>query len=301
MYAARLEVDEARFGSSRLGWSEGEGLVERGTCKLCLQDADLQDSHYLPRRAYSTNMAKTLKNPNPVVLAGSVLRQASDQLRGYTFCRDCERLLSDKGERWVLANIPLDQGSPFPLQDALIPEDPVFIGGGINLYAGKKINAFDMDQIIYFGVSIFWRAATREWKSSLGGIAPPVDLGEYYDPIRRFLLGGPFPEGVVILVYIHNLKPAMNAATTVLPAKNQTTEFKWFYLNGLGFELYLGKELPGHIRQLCAYRSLDGLVIVDANFGKMVRDFLKAYLTSYEWSAKLEDFLKGPDPRKRPS
>jgi hypothetical protein len=198
----------------------------------------------------------------------------------------------------VLANIPNDQGDPFLLQDALIPEVP-FIGDGINLYAGKKIKAFDMPQLIYFGMSMFWRGAAREWKSSLGEVAPPVALGEYYEPIQRFLLGGPFPDDVVLFVYVDNLKPVGNAATTVLRAKNQIAEFSWFYLNGLGFALYLGKEIPKQIRQLCAYRSPDGLVIVDAEFGKMVRDFLKDRLTSCPRSEKLDHFLKGTDPRKK--
>ena len=274
--------------------------MEHGTCRLCLKDADLQDSHYIPRRAYSTNMAKVLKNPNPVVLSDGTLKQVSDQLRGYAFCHDCEQMLSTRGEQWVLANIPDDQGSPFPLQDALIPESPAFVGDEINVYAGKKIKAFDMHRLVYFGMSMFWRGAAREWKSSKGLLAPPVDLGEYYEPIRRFLLGEPFPEDVVILVYVFNLKPAMNAATPVLSATDQLAEFHWFYLNGLGVKLYLGKGIPEQIRRLCASRSPEGLVIVDREFSRMVRDFLKDHLTSHEWSAKLQDFLRGPDPRKAP-
>lgn len=176
----------------------------------------------------------------------------------------------------------------------------MFLGDEVDVYAGRKIKAFDMDQLIYFGLSIFWRGAARQWKSSLGGIAPPVNLGEYYEPIRQFLLGGPFPDDVIILVYVHNLKPAMNAATTVVSARDQMAEFRWVYLNGLGFKLYLGKEIPTQIRQLCAYRSSDGFVMVDREFGRMVRDFLKDHLTSHEWSAKLRDLLKGPDPRKKP-
>ena len=43
--------------------------MERGTCKLCLKIADLQDSHYIPRRAYSMNMARKLANANPVVIS----------------------------------------------------------------------------------------------------------------------------------------------------------------------------------------------------------------------------------------
>jgi hypothetical protein len=31
----------------------------------------------------------------------------------------------------------------------------------------------------------------------------------------------------------------------------------------------------------------------------MVRDFLKDHLTSHPRSEKLDDFLKGPDPRKK--
>ena len=56
--------------------------MERGICKLCLKEADLLDSHYLPKRVYSTNLAKALKNPNPVTLSKGQAKQISDQLRG---------------------------------------------------------------------------------------------------------------------------------------------------------------------------------------------------------------------------
>jgi hypothetical protein len=271
-----------------------------GPCKLCLEHKELRDSHYIPKRAYSMSMAKSLPNPNPVVLSQGQVKQVSDQLRGHTFCGDCEQMLSDKGEKWVLANIPDDQGEPFPLQEALIPEEPVFTGDEINLYAGRSLPAFNMEKLIYFGMSIFWRAAARRWTSSLGGTAPPVELGEYYEPIRQYLLGAPFPEDVVIFVLIYNRKPAMNSATTVLAAKDGMGSLYWFYLHGLGFKLYLGKDVPNDIRRLCAYRSAEGFVMVDSEFGKMVRGFSKDFLTKNELSPKMQEFLKGPDPRKKP-
>jgi hypothetical protein len=273
--------------------------METGICRLCLRQTNLQESHYLPRRAYSMNMAKALDNPNPIVMSKGKLKQVADQLRGPTFCCACEKLFNDKGERWVLANIPDDHGKTFPLQDALVSENPVLIGDEINVYAARKNKKFNMDQLIYFGMSIFWRGAAREWKSSLGAIAPPVDLGRYYEPIRQFLLGGPFPDDVAILIYIHDLKPAMNVATTVLSARDQLGEFLWFYLNGVGFKLYAGKKIPNEIRQLCSCHSPDGFVIVDREFGRMVRDFLKDLLTTENLSTKLQDFLRGPDPRRR--
>jgi hypothetical protein len=139
--------------------------MEHGVCKLCLKEADLLDSHYLPKRVYSMNMAKTLKNPNPVTLAHGHAKQISDQLRGHTFCAKCENQLNKNGEQWVLAHIPKDYKEPFPLQDALIPANPAIFGDNVNIYEGRKLAAFDMDQLIYFGMSVFWRGACREWKS----------------------------------------------------------------------------------------------------------------------------------------
>jgi hypothetical protein len=71
-------------------------------------------------------------------------------------------------------------------------------------------------------------------------------------------------------------------------------------LNGLGFKLYVGRYIPEEIQQLCAYHSPDRFVIVDREFGKMIHKFLKEYLTSNPLSVKLQDFLTGPDPRKKP-
>ena len=153
-------------------------------------------------------------------------------------------------------------------------------------------------KLIYFGMSIFWRAAARRWTSSLGGTAPPVELGEYYEPIRQYLLGAPFPEDVVIFVLIYNRKPAMNSATTVLAATDGMGSLYWFYLHGLGFKLYLGKDVPNDIRRLCAYRSAEGFVMVDSEFGKMVREFSKDFLTKNELSPKMQEFLEGTDRAK---
>ena len=96
----------------------------------------------------------------------------------------------------------------------------------------------------------------------------------------------------MIFVLIHNLKPVMNLATTVIRAKDGFAEFYWFYLNGLGFKLYLGKDIPKDIRQLCAYRSVEGFVMMDREFGQMVRQFSKDFLTSNNISEKLQRTLR---------
>lgn len=274
--------------------------MKRGICRLCLKEADLLDSHYLPKRTYSMNIARSLKNPNPVTLAHGQAKQVSDQLRGHTFCADCEDRLSKNGEQWVLGNIPSDYGKPFSLQDALIPETPTFIAENINVYAGRTISAFDIDKLVYFGMSVFWRGAAREWRSSTGATAPPVDLGEFYEPIRNYLLGGPFPDDVFIVILIHNLKPVGSAALPVHRATGQYGDFYWFYVNGLGSQLYLGKATPAPIQNVCAVHNPAGPVVVDAGFGDLVYEFIKEQLNTSKMSENLKSFLKSPRPVSSP-
>ena len=268
--------------------------MQHGICKLCLRQADLLDSHYIPKRAYSMNMARSLKNPYPVTLALGRAKQVSDQLHGHTFCGECEDLLNKNGEKWVLANVPKDYKSAFPLQEALIASSPTYITENINVYAGRKIPAFNLDSLIYFGMSVFWRGAARAWMSSTGAVAPPVDLGEFFEPIRQYLLGGQVPDSVFIVVTIHNLKSVGNAALPVHRATGQYGDFYWFYLNGLGFALYLGNTTPLPIRNVCAYHNPDGPVVVDVGFGQMVYDFIKNQLNSSEKSEHLTMLISNP-------
>jgi hypothetical protein len=267
--------------------------MEHGTCKLCQLEKHLLDSHYLPKRAYSMNMARSLKNPNPVRIAHGMAMQVSDQLRGPTFCEDCERLFSTNGEQWTLGNLPKDYKEPFPLQDALVPEAPIVIAHNINVYAGSKIAAFDLEQLIFFGMSIFWRAASRQWKSSQGAIAPAVDLGEHYEPIRKYLLGGPFPDDVFLSISIHSRKPVPSAMFPVLEAENQAGKrLYWFYIDGLGFRLTLGEEWRSIAGPICAVHNASGPIVVDQGFDAMVDTYIKDMLVAHKMSSGLLEFLE---------
>lgn len=140
-------------------------------------------------------------------------------------------------------------------------------------------------------MSVFWRGASRTWKSSTRALAPPVDLGAYFEPIRQFLLGGPFPENVYMIVLVHNHKPVPNAAIPVQKATNQYGDFYWFYANGLGFELYLGESVPEAIKGVCAFHNPRGPIIVDRGFGQMVRDFLQGQLDSSKQSESVVNLV----------
>jgi hypothetical protein len=100
-----------------------------------------------------------LKNPNPIMSVRGELTQISDQYRGYVFCSDCEDLLNKNGEKWIQNNIPRSHDSAFPLQDAIKLLTPVHIEDDLNVYNVSGEKAFDIEQLVYFGMSIFWRGA----------------------------------------------------------------------------------------------------------------------------------------------
>jgi hypothetical protein len=103
----------------------------------------------------------------------------------------------------VLGNLPRDYGKNFPVLDALSAQTPRLVDGGTKLYAGAKVKSLDMDKIVYFAVSVFWRGAVHQWTSSLRSEAPDVHLCAYEEPIRQFLLGtSPLPDDVALTVFV---------------------------------------------------------------------------------------------------
>jgi hypothetical protein len=141
----------------------------------------------------------TAKNPHPVLLTPQVSVISSQQLRDYAFCSNCEQRFNRNGESWVLANMVRMNG--FKLQDALIEAGPVVVHPTIALYAGAAIPSIDMDALVYFAMSILWRAAVQEWKS-IDGLTTRLDLDGHEEEIREFLLGGPFPADAVVMVSV---------------------------------------------------------------------------------------------------
>lgn len=262
-----------------------------GICKLCHLNKDLQDSHYLPRSIYKSNRAKQLKNQNPVVIGASI-RQDQGQVTDYVFCSDCEQRFNKHGESWVLGKLPHDYGQPFPLQDALVKETPFYIGPGLNLYAGAKIPAVEMDKLVYFATSIFWRGAVHEWESNQGEKTPKVDLGIHEEPLRKFLLGErSFPPDVWITTIVWRFKPVLNVAYVPAPAHAGEWSRYWFYMNGLGFIIHFGSDVPDEIKKRCSQNAPERVVVVESDFTNFVTELTRKTVKESDTSA-LDDMLK---------
>lgn len=231
-------------------------------CGLCGMVRELCDSHYLPKRLYAFLRAAQLKNPNPLMEVAGELKQVSVQFRGYVFCKKCEDLFSGRSEKWILANIPHDYDAPFPLQDAINKLTPAFRGKNLVLCNINGVGSFDVKQLVYFGMSIFYRGAVHEWKTTTGLVAPKVSLGEVEEPIRKFLLGdGPLPDDtkMVLSVDVWPYKKIHQVAYPACESNLAECRRYWFHIPGLIFYLCLGSAIPADMRLRNAANGIVGL------------------------------------------
>jgi hypothetical protein len=165
-----------------------------GPGSLCAETAvdyactrELRESHLYPRAFYKALINKDGGNRDPVHLTSTALIQKSGQIKDYLLCHDCEQLFNRQGENWI--NRHVFDGTRFRLRDIVLASTPAEETEDDKLvpYAGTEIPSLDMDKLIYFGMSMFWRASVHKWILSDGEVHVP--LGEAEEPLRLFLLG----------------------------------------------------------------------------------------------------------------
>jgi hypothetical protein len=262
-----------------------------GKCKLCLNERLLCDSHYLPKRSYEFARAPELKNPNPVMSVNGQLKQISDQYRGCVLCEDCEDRFSKRGEKWVLANVLDGSGGAFPLQDALGPMKPVASGPDCDRYNVTNESAFDLNKLMYFGISVFWRGAAHNWKTSTGQVAPPVSMPGCDEQLRQFLLDeGPLPNNALLMVDVWAYKPAIPMIYPVLTEQlSDTCTRYWFYFMGLCYFLFVGTDIPTDAQQSAL---ANGVITVDLGSTKHFLGFFKDLLKAQTKGPKIDEMFK---------
>lgn len=251
--------------------------MQRGTCKLCDQEKDLCDSHYLPAVVYKYSRAKDLKNPSPVMLRGESPKQGTHQVRDYVFCQDCERRLNENGERWVSKIIPQDYGAPFPLLDALTKARAVTSEPGRVRIAAVGVDDVEVEKLLYFASSIFWRGSVHKWSPVGGFEIPELHLENHENELKLYLRGErPFPPDMFITVMLWPFKKVPPGLIFPDECPNAKWERYWFYVSGLGFVLDVGHEVPRDVQKFSTSRSAQKLITVDEHFGTIVWEQIKS-------------------------
>jgi hypothetical protein len=211
-----------------------------GTCALCSQLAELQDSHLMPRGVY-----KALREPHgavhhPVLVTASTTIQTGAQVHDYLLCSGCEMRFAQNGEDWVMKNSPHRNGR-FPLREALLRspvKSTIPIG---EIYKEPFDAGFDLERLIYFGASVFWRASVHHWSRALHLTKRAPLTPAIQERLRLFLMHEDgFPIDAVLLISVTASKPLAHCilpSPMVRASRDATANGYSFAIPGLQFRL----------------------------------------------------------------
>ena len=156
-------------------------------CRLCRKSVPLSDSHFMPRALYRFVRSGAKLSPNAVVVSKTNSWLSSRQVSDYVFCAECEALLNEGGEQWVLANC-WRGGASFKLRDSLRRSEPSLGKSGMLVFEASQIPSIQVTKLVYFASSIIWRASIHIWKYE-GHQLKTLDLGVgYQEEFRLYLL-----------------------------------------------------------------------------------------------------------------
>jgi len=207
-------------------------------CGLCLNPAVLQKSHLLPASGYKiVRGGPDEAIRSPIIVTPKKSFPSDKQITDYFLCRDCEQRFSTHGENYVMTQ-RVQQNGKFPLQELIRTISPIRNWSEREVYNVSSLLDEKTEQYLYFGASIFWRAAARQWVFS-GETTVKIDLGApYQEDLRRYPLGETeFPSNGRLIVSVSSETEMTDMALT--PRKiNDRHEFYFF---GLLFTLVFDK------------------------------------------------------------
>jgi hypothetical protein len=213
-----------------------------GQCALCLKDRKLHDSHLVSAAAYKPLLATNSRNRHPLIISNTFAYQTSRQAKDYLLCFECEQRFREGGEDWVLTHSYRGPGQ-FKLRDILRSNSPRFSDPESAIYSGASIRELDMEKVIYFAVSVFWRAAVHNWRRDSRVIK--FELGPYEEALRKFLYeDAPFPSYVALQVWASSLKDDLCAVVHLPEAGvHEGAHVYQFGIPGMTFRLTVGKTI----------------------------------------------------------
>jgi len=223
--------------------------MPKGRCKLCLLTKDLQDSHLMPASLYKKTRNPAARNPNPTVITGKRTVQTSHQITDYVLCKECELRFSQNGEDYVMTQVATPQ--EFPLLDTLRSVAPTKTAAGFDWYDEATVPGIDRDKLVYFSLSVFWRAAAHRWeRRSEDPIS--IDLGIYEEELRKYLHGETsLPTNVVSQLVVCTDKLSQDLFYPPSKGRKKEDTTYTFQARGLNFFMTVGNRIPGTMRQMC--------------------------------------------------
>jgi hypothetical protein len=230
-----------------------------GKCPMCKLDKKLVKSHLIPRALYNYCRAT---GSEPILITTKVMVHTSKQTKYHLLCSDCEGVLSEGGEKWLLPKLATIKGK-FPFLDILRSKSPEFAEPDLVVYAAATNPGIRVGKLVHFGLGIFWKASVHHW-----GVLHEetlIDLGEYGEKVRAFLKGeADFPDDIALTLHVS--PPPTTLISFFLPFEGRAAvdglRLFYFYVCGLRFTLSIRRNI-GDLRGICLHSNPEHLILVE--------------------------------------
>jgi hypothetical protein len=227
-----------------------------GTCRLCLNQAELIESHIIPRWAYK-RLREAGAHTHPVRVLHGVSKQTATHVKEHLLCGACDQHIGKVEARIADLLAPSATGPRF-----LDRVGPAIFANDAQLRAVAP-GTLNLDDLTFFTASVVWRASVSEK-------VPQCSLGvPHEDEIRRYLRGeAPFPESAACTILFYDLPPSIDVELSrvfTLPdsySRDGHKEHK-FVIHGLDCCLAVGSRLPAWAADSCIYRGAEKWVFLD--------------------------------------
>jgi len=228
-----------------------------GLCKLCQREGqELQESHLLPAGMYRRLLSED-KNPHPILITRAGSRSSSEQITDNVLCRDCESRFGRLGENYALRCAA--DSRRFRLLEELEAITPSRSDKEFRGYKVADTTNIKRDELAYFALSVFWRAAVHRWPEANGsGRTDRIVLGaENVESLRRFLLGEqPVPSTMALFFVV--LTDKLSQGSMYAPSPSGKKDFCWgygFFACGFMFNLLVSRKLRFQQTGACLIKS----------------------------------------------
>jgi hypothetical protein len=204
-------------------------------------------------------LIRSASNHDPIVATPQVQGSTSKQVKAHRFCSDCENRLNKRGEEWVLRSC-WRADDEFQLREALERCGALAKTSDGMSYATASSPDIDADKLDFFAISVFWRAALESWPAVFGHVPTRLELGEYEESLRLFLVDlAPFPRHAVLTVFVtYSTDPMPHRVAMSFPyyfGRYDGGMHYRFTVLGLTFDLALGRTIESLTRQRCHVRA----------------------------------------------
>jgi hypothetical protein len=234
--------------------------MPQGICKLCLQDKDLRESHFMPAALYPTNARE-------LVFTTQVASQTERfEVKQHLLCADCELRFSKNGEsevlRLVAAKLVPRKPQEFPLLERLTATEPFHDADGLRAYSAATVG-IDTEKFAYFALSLAWRASITSWELPGGRWTTIIGLGPHQEALRSYLSGeSEFPIDIAIIMTVCTDQETRR--NWILPTRSPEKGCETVVFSSCGFLLrvWFGPNLPEITKRSCLHTSLKQPIFV---------------------------------------